>query len=157
MTAGASNIGTLTTGSLTFGDNTTVYNAQLGTGGASHALPGVSDLLQANGNLVVNAGGTIKLANNAGANGQGSLSSGTYKLISYTSNGPVGTTPFTLDTSDPSLSGIGTPGGLNIHGVVENHVAADKAVYLDAVRLRPTGGDGEPRFPAPRRQHAAWR
>jgi autotransporter-associated beta strand protein len=70
---------------LSFGTGLTVagtYAAQLGTPGATPAA-GLSDRAVVTGNLTL-TGGTLSLSDNAGANSQGSVGAGAYRLMTYT-------------------------------------------------------------------------
>ncbi len=76
--APGNSIGTLTTGDLSLSG---VYDVELGTTGASHASPGQSDRVNVTGNLTL--GGTLNLIDNAGANGNGAFSPGSYRIFTY--------------------------------------------------------------------------
>jgi autotransporter-associated beta strand protein len=123
LTGVTSNIGTLTLNATPGLNAAGNLNIQLGTAGASHAAAGTSDVLNVVGNLTL--AGTLNLADNANANAQGSLGSGTYKIATYTGTGGGA-------FNNPLIT-TGLPAG--IHGAVVNNVLADKAVYLDVYAL----------------------
>lgn len=109
---GNAGIGTLgVANSLTLIGNA---NFELGTPGISHEFPGSSDLVNVTGDIYL--GGNLNLADNAGANGQGSVGAGSYKIFTYT-----GSTVGSFDT----VSGLPT-----YHWALHD-VAADKAIYID--------------------------
>ena len=115
-------IGTLgVTGNLDLTGGTAAI--ELGTSGGSHAAAGTSDRTAVTGNLTL--GGTLNLIDNAGANGQGAASVGSYKLFTYT-GGESG--------SFASITGWGVS---SKHVAVVN-VPADLAVYLDAYNYATT-------------------
>lgn len=111
LAPGAS-VGVLSTGDLTLNGFTDI---ELGAPGGSHTSPGISDQIVVSGNLSL--GGTLNLLDNAGANGQGSASAGSYRLFTYTAT--LGGNFTAVTNALPNLHARITP------------VAPDKAVYLD--------------------------
>ena len=87
---------------------------ELGTPGASHAAPGTSDRMDVTGGIAL--GGNLNLSNNAGANDQGSLGAGSYKLFTYT---------------DSASGGFASVTGLPSYHWALHDVVVDKAIYID--------------------------
>ena len=109
---GNSGIGALgAAGGLTLHGNA---DFELGTPGANHAAPGASDRMNVTGGIAL--GGSLNLTDNAGANSQGALGAGSYKLFTYT------------DAASGSFASIN---GLPTYHWALHDVAADKAIYID--------------------------
>jgi|GEM_PF-3303010 len=110
----SSSIGTIGLGATTIAG---AYDVELGTPGASHALPGLSDLTNVTGSLNY-GGGTLNLIDNAGANGQGSAGAGSYQIFTYTgTNGPAfgsitGPGSLLAQVVDEGANGSGGPDGV---------------------------------------------
>ena len=117
VSPGNSGIGTLgASGGLTLNGNAAF---ELGAPGASHASPGTSDRMNVTGGIAL--GGNLNLTDNAGANGQGSLGAGSYKLFTYTNSNTTGN--------------FATVNGLPSYHWALHDVVADKAVYIDLYNL----------------------
>jgi autotransporter-associated beta strand protein len=114
VAAGNNDIGTLSTGSL-FLSNSSTATFYMGTSGSSHASPGLSGQIAAG--VALSLRGTLNLLDNAGANGQGAASAGSYELFSY-SGSAIG--------SFGSITGLGA----TYHTKVTNNATAN-AVYAD--------------------------
>ncbi len=120
LAPGNSGIGTLSVANgLTLAGNAAF---ELGTPGANHAAPGISDRVDVTGDI--HLGGNLDLSNNANANGQGSVGAGSYKIFTYT-----GTTVGQFD----SVSGLPT-----YHWALHD-MPADKAIYIDMYNYAVAG------------------
>jgi fibronectin-binding autotransporter adhesin len=108
------------TGALTLASGS-FTDIELGTAGASHAAPGTSDRTAVSGGLVL--GGTLTVINNAGADGNGSIGGGSYKIFTQTGT-PTG-----------SFSSVVNVAGY--HAKVDT--ATSGSVYLDNYALATTG------------------
>ncbi len=83
VSAGTTNVGTLTTGNLTIAAGTTM-NTYFGTPG-TFASPGLAGLVQVNGNLALPASGlNINLLDNNNANANGAIGAGVYDIMNFT-------------------------------------------------------------------------
>jgi autotransporter-associated beta strand protein len=112
LSPGNNGIGTLgVSGLLTLTGNA---DFALGTPGANHANPGISDRVEVTGDILL--GGNLNVSDNAGLNGQGSVGAGSYKLFTYT-----GSTSGQFDTVS----------GLPSYHWALHDVTADKAIYVD--------------------------
>jgi autotransporter-associated beta strand protein len=112
LSPGNFGIGTLgASGGLTLTGNA---DFQLGTPGANHAAPGLSDLVNVTGDIYL--GGNLNLTDNAGANGQGSVGAGSYKIFTYTG---------------ATHDSFGSVSGLPSYHWALHDVPADKAIYID--------------------------
>ena len=114
---------TFATGALTLASGS-FADIELGAAGASHAAPGTSDRTAVSGSLVL--GGTLNVINNAGANGDGSIGGGSYKIFTQTG------TPTGSFTSVVNVAGY--------HAKVDT--ATSGSVYLDNYALATTGTIG---------------
>ncbi len=114
--------GTLSPGNFgigTLGVSTTLTltgNAdfEMGTPGADHAHPGISDRVNVTGDIYL--GGNLNLTDNAGANSRGSVGPGSYKLFTYTGS---------------TIGSFATVSGLPAYHWALHDVTADKAIYVD--------------------------
>lgn len=100
-------IGTLATGALTLnaGANLDFDLGSAGTGGGSSA--GISDSIAVNGALTLPMSGSVvlNLADNAGANGQGSIGLGTYAILTASSVANFSSASFMIGSTPlPSAS-----------------------------------------------------
>ncbi len=80
--AAGNSIGTQNVGTYTVAGTEQV---ELGTPGAT-APAGLSDRTVVTGNLTLSTGSTLQLIDNAGANSQGSMGAGAYRLLTFTGN-----------------------------------------------------------------------
>lgn len=115
--APGSSIGMLScTGNLTLGGSASF---ELGTPGATHSSPGLSDRTVVPGNLVL--GGALNLLDNGGANGQGSAGAGAYKLLTWSGS------------QSGEFDSVANPNaGLHAKTVVDG---SDKAMHVELYRL----------------------
>ncbi|NBX01911.1 choice-of-anchor D domain-containing protein, partial [bacterium] len=127
------------TGNLTI---TGTSQMELGTAGASRTSPGTSDYTDVSGNLVL-SNSTISLIDNAGANSNGSLGAGAYRLFTYGSGANAGSNITVSALADSTKraaivdAGFGPGSGKGVFAEVYNlaSAAATQTVDVGAYRV----------------------
>jgi autotransporter-associated beta strand protein len=95
---------------------------ELGTPGASTTAPGLSDFTAVSGTLTL--GGNLQLINNAGADGNGSVAGGVYRLFTY---GNAVSGSYTSVTTNPTATTVTGLGDISYGGP---GTAAGQGVFL---------------------------
>ena len=117
---------TFATGALTLASGS-FSDIELGTAGASHASPGTSDRTAVSGALAL--GGTLNLINNAGADGNGTVGAGSYRIFTQTGSA---TGAFSA-VVDPTAA---------LHAKVD--AGTSGSVFVDVYRLATVNTIGTP-------------
>ena len=125
------------TGNLTI---TGTSQMELGTAGASRTSPGTSDYTNVSGNLIL-SNSTISLIDNAGADSNGSLGAGAYRLFTY--GGTYTGTSITLSALADATKrativngGAGTGSGQGVFAEVYNLASAASTQTVNVGNFR---------------------
>jgi len=124
LAPGNGSAGTLSTASLAFNADSH-FDVVLGDPGTGHASPGASSQANVGGDLAL-AGAILNLADNQGANGQGSAGPGSYRILSYSG------------ALSGAFAAVNDPGP-TLRAKVVYGASPDTAVYVDVFGLASAG------------------